>query len=165
MTNYELYHYGVPGMKWGVRRDTRILANHRRNVEANRLKDQYKSGKISKDQYKDSIRKVNLRKKKYMTDVENKFRNAKSESERTKLGDDISNTAVKEVPNIKVKRGLAVVNQLFGAASIGSTAYTTAGLAIINPAFAAAYVGAGVVTAAAETGFRYVTRSILDKNS
>lgn len=165
MVNDELYHYGVPGMKWGVRRDTRILANHRRNTEADILKEQYRSGKITKRQYKDSIRKVNLRKKQYMSDVENKFRNAKSDSERARLGENISNTAVKEVPNITVKRGLAVANQLFGTASIGSTAYTTLGLAAINPAFATAYIGAGVVSAAAEAGFRYVTRSLLDKSS
>lgn len=161
----ELYHYGVPGMKWGVRRDTRILANHRRNTEAKRLKEKYRSGDISRQQYKDSIRKINLQKKKYISDVENKFRNAKSDRERERLGNDISNTAVKEVPDIKVKRGLAVANQILGTASIGNAAYTTLGLATINPAFAAAYVGAGVVTAAAETGFRYVTRSILDKTS
>ena len=163
--NDELYHYGVPGMKWGVRRDTRILANHRRNVEANHLKEQYRSGNLTKQQYKDSIQKVNLRKKKYMSDVEDKFRNAKNNSERDRLGKNISDTAVREVPNITVKRGLAVANQLFGAANIGSTAYGALGLVAINPAFATAYIGAGVVSAAAETGFRYVTRSLLDKNS
>lgn len=165
MNDYELYHYGVPGMRWGVRRDTRILANHRRNTEASKLKDQYRSGQLTKRQYRESIRKVNLRKKKYLSDVENQFRNAKSDSEREKLGADISNTAVREVPDIKIKRGLAVANQLFGAASIGNAAYTSLGLAAVNPAFAAAYLGAGVVTAAAETGFRYVTRSVLDKTS
>jgi hypothetical protein len=163
--NDEIYHYGVPGMKWGVRRDTRILANHRRNAAAGQLKEQYRSGTITKQQYKDSIRKVNLRKKNYLTNVENKFKNAKTREERTKLGKDISNTAVKEVPNITVKRGLAVVNQLFGTASIGGTAYTSLSLAAFNPAFAAAYIGAGVVSTAAEAGFRYVTRSILDKSS
>lgn len=165
IVNDEIYHYGVPGMKWGVRRDTRILANHRRNTEISKLKEQYRSGRITKQQYKDSIHNVNLRKKKYMSDVENKFRNTKSASERSKLGADISKTAVKEVPNITIKRGLAVANQLFGTASIGSTAYTTLGLAAFNPAFATAYIGAGVVSAAAETGFRYITRSMLDKNS
>ena len=163
--NNELYHYGVPGMKWGVRRDTRILANHRRNLAADQLKESYRSGKITKQQYKDSIRKVNLRKKKYMSDVEDQFRNAKNNSERDKLGKSISDNAVKEVPNITVKRGLAVANQLFGTASIGGNAYTALSLAAFNPAFATAYIGAGVVTAAAETGFRYVTRSMLDKSS
>lgn len=162
---YELYHYGVPGMKWGVRRDTRILANHRRNTEVERQKERYKSGNITRNQYRLARRKANLGKKKYLSDVENKFRNAKSDDERTKLGEDISNTAVKEVPNIKIKRGLAIVNQVLGTASIGNAAYTAAGMAVVNPAFAAAYVGAGVITAAAETGFRYVTRSILDKTS
>lgn len=163
--NDEIYHYGVPGMKWGVRRDTRILANHRRNVAIDQLKDQYRSRNITRQQYRDSIRNVNLRKKQYMTDVENKFRNAKNNTERTKLSKDISITAIKEVPNITIKRGLAVVNQIFGAANIGTTAYTTIGLATLNPTFAAAYIGAGVVSTAAEAGFRYVTRSILDKSS
>lgn len=163
--NNELYHYGVPGMKWGVRRDTRILANHRRNVEVGKLKEQYRSGNITKQQYKDSIHNVNLRKKNYINDVENKFKNAKNTDERTKLGKNIADTAVKEVPNITVKRGLAVANQLLGTASIGSTAYTAIGLAAFNPAFATAYIGAGVISALSETGFRYMTRSVLDKSS
>ena len=161
----ELYHYGVPGMKWGVRRDTRILANHRRNTEAAAVKEKYRSGDLTKEEYRTMIRQVNLRKKKYMSDVENQFRNAKSNSERERLGNDISNKAVSEVPNIHIKRGLATVNQLLGGVSIGNTAVTTATLALANPAFAAAYLGAGAVTAAAEVGFRYVTRSIIDKTS
>ena len=165
MLDQELYHYGVPGMKWGVRRDARILANHRRNVEVTLQKDRYKSGKITKEQYNAAKHKANLGKKKYLTDVENKFRNAKSQSEREKIGENISKTAVKEVPNIKVKRGLAVANQLVGAYSIGSTAYAALGVAAINPAFAAAYIGAGAVSAAAEVGVRYVNRILLDKHS
>ena len=62
MMNNELYHYGVPGMKWGVRRDTRIIANHRRNVEVGKLKERYRAGKITKQQYKDLIHKINLQK-------------------------------------------------------------------------------------------------------
>lgn len=165
MNEQELYHYGVPGMKWGVRRDARILANHRRNVEVSLQKNKYKSGKITKEQYVAAKKKANYGKKKYLTDIENKFRNAKSQSEWDKLGDNISKTAVKEVPNIKVKRGVAVVNQLFGAYNIGSTAYAAVGAAMINPAFAAAYLGAGAVATAAEVGSRYISRVILDKYS
>lgn len=165
MTEQELYHYGVPGMRWGVRRDTRILANHRRNVEVRKHKDRYKAGKITKTQYVAAKRKANLGKKKYLEDVEMQFRRAKSEYEREKLGESISNTAVKEVPNIKVKRGLAVANQLLGAYNVAGTAYTAAGMAVLNPAFAAVYVGAGAVAAAAEIGGRYVNRVLLDKVS
>lgn len=165
MNEYELYHYGVPGMKWGVRRDARILANHRRNVEVSFQKNKYKSGKITKDQYIAAKRKANAGKKKYLTEVENKFRNAKNQHEWERLGKNISSTAVKEVPSIKVKRGLAVANQLFGAYSVGATAYTSVGMAVINPAFAAAYLGAGVVATAAEAGSRYINRVLLDKYS
>lgn len=165
MNEQELIHYGVPGMKWGVRRDVRILANHRRNVEVSLQKNKYKSGKITKEQYAAAKKKANAGKKKYMTDIENKFRKAKSQQEWDKLGDDISKTAVKEVPNIKLKRGMAVVNQLVGTYNVGSTAYAAVGMAAINPAFAAAYIGAGVVGAAAEVGARYVGRVILDKHS
>lgn len=165
MDNNELYHYGVPGMKWGVRRDARIIANHRRNAEVDRQKNKYKSGDITKEQYKAAKRKAELGKKKYLTDVENQFRNAKSQNERERLGESISNTAVKEVPNIKVKRGLAVANQLMGAYGVGNAAYTAAGMAAFNPAFAAAYLGAGAVAAAAEVGARYINRAFLDRMS
>lgn len=161
----ELYHYGVPGMKWGIRRDTRILANHRRNVEVKWQKERYKSGSITKEQYRAARYKANAGKKKYMTDIENKFRKAKSDYDREILGEKISQTALREVPNIKLKRGVAAVNQLFGVASVGGIAYTSLTMAAVNPAFAAAYLGAGVVTAAAEVGRRYVNRAILDKTS
>lgn len=165
MNEQELIHYGVPGMKWGVRRDVRILANHRRNVEVSLQKNKYKSGKITKEQYAAAKKKANAGKKKYMTDIENKFRKAKSQQEWDKLGADISKAAVKEVPNIKLKRGMAVVNQLVGTYNVGSTAYAAVGMAAINPAFAAAYLGAGAVGTAAEVGLRYVNRVLFDKYS
>lgn len=165
MNEQELYHYGVPGMKWGVRRDARILANHRRNVEVSYQKKRYKAGIITKEQYVAAKRKANVGKKKYLSDVENQFRNAKDRDEREKLGERISNTAVKEVPNINVKRGLAVANQILGTYSVGTTAYTSIGMAAINPAFAAAYLGAGIVATAAEAGARYVNRALLDRAS
>ena len=165
MTEQELYHYGVPGMKWGVRRDARILANHYRNVEVEKQKKRYKYGEITKEQYAAAKRKADLGKKKYLSDVENSFHNAKSRSEREKLGENISNTAVKEVPNIKIKRGLAVANHLLGGYNAAGYATTAAGMVMMNPAFAAAYIGAGAVSIAAEAGLRYVTRTILDKSS
>lgn len=34
MYNYELYHYGVPGMKWGVRRAQKRADRNKRRAEA-----------------------------------------------------------------------------------------------------------------------------------
>lgn len=159
---YVLYHYGVKGMKWGVRRDARILANHRYNAESKRLKTAYDWGMIDSEKYSDGIRKANARRKQSLADMENSFRNAKSDAERERLGKNITKMAVNEVPDIKIQRGAAVANQLIGGAGIAKTAYTTAALSVLNPTFAAAYLGAGVVTTAAQTGLSWVGRRYLD---
>lgn len=39
-----IYHYGVKGMKWGVRRDFRVLANNRRNKAIKEAKRDYNLG-------------------------------------------------------------------------------------------------------------------------
>ena len=165
MNENELMHYGVKGMKWGVRRDARILMNHRYNSRVKQLQTQRSRGQLDYEKYVDELGKAERKKKKDLASVEEAFRIAKSDAERKKLGDNISKMAVKEVPDIKTKRGLAVVNQMFGVASVANTAYTSVALAAVNPAFGAAYLGAGAVTIAAEAGFRWVTRAILDNNS
>lgn len=162
MNNNELYHYGVKGMKWGVRRDARILANHRYNKAVKRLQTERAYGVISEKQYIDGLNTADKRKKKDLADFENQFRTAKTDVDRKRLGDNISKMAVDEVSDIKIQRGLAVANQLIGTANIASIGYTTAAMTAINPAFATAYIGAGAVTAAAEAGYRWVGRIMLD---
>ena len=58
-----LQHYGVPGMKWGIRRNSRLLANHNRNEKVRTAKLDYKTGKIDKKEKKTIISDANKAKK------------------------------------------------------------------------------------------------------
>lgn len=165
MENNELYHYGVKGMKWGVRRDARILANHRHNVAVTRLENEYMSGKIGSKQYRQGLANAKAAKKQTLSSMKDAYKNAKSDEERASIGKSITEMTTKEIPNSKIKRGAAVANQLLGTANIASVAGTAVNAALINPAFAGAYIGASTVAIAAETGWRYVTRRYLDGKS
>lgn len=163
--NGELYHYGVKGMKWGVRRDARILANHRRNEQVKRAAEDRKSGKISAEQYKEMKRVANAKKKKWLANVESAYTRSGSDKERAALDKSITEATLREVPKASVKRGAASVNRVFGiynSVTLGTTAFA---LAAANPAFAGAAVGAAVVGVAAEKGYRYVVQLGLDKMS
>ena len=161
----ELYHYGVKGMKWGVRRDARILANHRYNVTSNRLKTDYVLGRINTEQYVTSMDYAKKNKKRLMTDANERFKNATNNDERKAIKNDISKMTTSEVPHATLKRGAAVANQILGAVSVANIAGAAAGTALYNPAFAGAYLSAGAVAVAAEAGWRYLIRSGLDEYS
>lgn len=165
MNQNELYHYGVKGMKWGVRRDTRILANHRHNTAVRRLEAEYAFGKIGTEQYRRGLKDAKSIKKQTMSDAKKRFDNASDDMERVKMANDISKMTINEVPNANIKRGAAAVNQALGIVNIASVASTAANAAIVNPAFASAYLGAGAVAVAAEVGWRYMTQRYLDKKS
>lgn len=67
MNQNELYHFGVKGMKWGVRR-TPAQLGHDRKSKNSRLSDDYKESKaISKKKVKEmsnaELRKLNERKR------------------------------------------------------------------------------------------------------
>lgn len=161
----ELYHYGVKGMKWGVRRDARILANHRYNDASNRLKSEYVRGNINTSQYINAMESVKKHKKQLIADVNTKFKNASSKEERKALQKSVAKATSSEVPNATIKRGAAVVNQIIGASNIAGVASVAATSALYNPAFAGAYLSAGAVAVAAEAGWRYLIRYGLDEYS
>ena len=73
----ELLHYGVRGMKWGIRRDVRVLANHRRNQAVKDARNKYHSGKITNEKKRSAIRKANFEKKKYMSDMNETLKKTK----------------------------------------------------------------------------------------
>lgn len=169
-SNDELIHYGVKGMKWGVRRDTRILANHRANVLTRRIKDDYNDGKIGSSVKKERIREVKSLKKKFMSDVEQKYKNAKNDAERDKLDREFTKMTVKEVPQLKLKRGMAVVNQIVSTAAVATAAGTGAvytGMTAVSygALSGAVMLGATVVDTAATAGLAWTRRHTLDRIS
>lgn len=161
----ELCHYGVKGMKWGVRRDARILANHRRNVSVRKAKERYERGKITKERRAMEIREANAIKKETLNNYKKQFKNAKNDAERERLGRNITKQALAEVPDIKVKRGLAVVTQTLGAVGIGKTAVQTLGFAVANPTLATGAAATFAAVTAVRVGMSAVQRMIQDKAS
>lgn len=43
----DLAHYGVPGMRWGVRRNLHVLSNNRRNNAVRDARIKYKNKQIT----------------------------------------------------------------------------------------------------------------------
>ena len=163
----ELKHYGVKGMKWGVRNDTRILINNRRNAAVKKAKMDYKQGKITKAQRKEAIRKANARKKKQQMDIENEFSNAKTDKGRLKIERKYRNLADRNVSDLNTKRGLTYVKQvLSGLATADAVATGVLGAATmaVSPGMGAMLIGNAALAAAANVGMSAVVqRGILDK--
>ena len=161
----ELYHYGVPGMKWGVRRDARILASSHRNKRIREAKAAYKAGKITKETRDAEIQSAKHDKKKMLNKTKERFVKAKTDVERQRLAIDIRNKTTKEVPHATLKRGAYVVNALFGGVNAVSTGVSAAAMVMINPAFAGVAIASAAVGIAAEAGKRHVIQLGLDKVS
>lgn len=161
----ELYHYGVKGMKWGVRRDVRLLANSRRNDRVRSAKRAYKEGKITKADRKKAIKAANLEKKEYIKQTKERFANAGTKAERKELKRDIANKTVNSVHHATIKRGAATVNALIGVASVGTMGVSAAIGAAAAPALAGVVIGSNAVGIAAEIGRYRLVRMGLDKLS
>jgi hypothetical protein len=164
-SNGELYHHGVKGMKWGVRRDARLLSNSRRNKRVRAAQAAYKAGKLTKEQRDKEIESARQDKKKTLSKIENDFANAKTAADRARLKRDLANKTAKEVPNATLKRGASIANALFGGVNAASIGLASASVVMINPAFAGVAVASAAVGVAAEAGYRYVVQLGLDKLS
>lgn len=157
--NNELYHYGVLGMRWGVRRNLRTLANHRRNEQVKSIKNQYRSQQIDKAQKKSGIKKANANKKALMRSVNDK----RTMSERRQFSKNVKNQVRSEVSGSGIKRGASsVISGVTKVSSLGALA--KAGLATaISPAIAPLAISSAAVTVAASTGANVIGQRILDK--
>lgn len=141
----ELYHYGIKGMKWGVRRDARLLANRRRNNAVRKAKNRYETGKITKEEKRSAIDKANQQKKAYLTNTKQKLKNARTSEEIEKMHKDITQQSIKEVPNRRIKNGARMANHILTGVQVGETvavaAIGTAAFPALGPLYAASVAG------------------------
>lgn len=131
----ELYHYGVKGMKWGVRRDYRALVNRRRNEAYRKNRNDYDTGKISNEERKRRNKAAKQAKKDDIARTKKRYANA-SKQERERMDRDIKRQTVKEVPYRQVKKGATTVNKLLTGIDIGTAAVATAVGSAAMPAMA-----------------------------
>lgn len=62
MVNNELYHYGVKGMKWGVRHDRSYRVKKKQERREKKYPDYYRSKKMSDDDLKKSVQRLRMEK-------------------------------------------------------------------------------------------------------
>lgn len=164
MENYnELYHYGIKGMKWGVRRDIRNLANHRRNVAVDRAKRQHALGKITSEQKKASIQKANIEKKAYIKKTETDYKNAKNQRERNSIERDITRQSINEIPNRSIKNGARTANGVLTGIDIGVQATSVALATAAAPPLGPLYITALAGYTAGAMGRKWLIDKGLDK--
>lgn len=160
-TNEDLVHYGVLGMKWGVRRNARLLASSRRNKKIRKANEDYYNEKIDKSTRDARVKKAKIERDKVLEDTKAKVKNS-SERELKKTSDELKSQVAKEVSNYQVKRGMAYANEIFtkyNAVSYGVVA--AAGVASANPALAAA----GAVGIASSAAYGAGRNWVLDRYS
>lgn len=173
-----LAHYGVKGMKWGVRRNLRVLSNNRRNSEIRDAKRDYRQGKITSAQKKAAIRQATKNRDQVYKDMKSSLKNASSRAERKAKINELKNTTIKEVPHSKLKKGLNMVRHLLTTTSVaGSTAAgvgsagaalgaaASVGLAGAALPFAGAALGSAAVSSAAALGLSYLGGKVMDRLS
>lgn len=160
-----LMHYGVKGMKWGVRRDVRLLANNRRNNTVRKIKNQYETGKITSEQKKAAIKKANNIKKAYIKKTESDYINAKTERDRNIMERDIKKQSISEVPNRRLKNGARIVNHILNGVDIGANVAAAGFMATAVPPLGPMYIGSAAVVSAVAAGRNWLIDKGIDKLS
>ena len=159
----ELMHYGVLGMKWGVRRNVNVLSNHRRNQAVKRIKNSYEMGKISKDEKRIQIKNENEKKKEYLRKSKTKLKNMKTEQEVMKYKNSIAKQTINEVPHSRLKKGAITVNKILGGLHVGSNAALGVATAATIPGSAPLAFGVYATSALVEAGAHALVQMGINK--
>lgn len=161
----ELAHYGVLGMKWGVRRNIRVLANNRRNRKVRDIKYDYKAKKITKKEKKKLIKEANSYKKSEIKSMRSEVNKAKNKQEFKAVKSRIKDQTLKEVPYSTLKKGATTVNNLLYASNTAGYIGGAAAIALMSPAMVGTAAAIGISGAVVESGRRYVAQHLIDKYS
>ena len=180
-TSLELYHHGVKGMKWGVRRernsfirrtkrDMHMLNDYQRAKGLRNLKDKYDTGKIDKEHYKASKKQLKIDYKQKAKDIKH-LKTDKSLSEVKKKFTETRSRAMSEIPNYRLKRGVRTVNTLLNAIAAGSLIASSGmlgvGAAMMGASYGAAagvaYGAGAAVGVGAAAGVKVVDAKIRRK--
>lgn len=163
MQNNELCHFGVPGMKRGIRKNSRLLANHRRNETVHNAKYDYKRGNITKKEKKNIISEANKTKKMDIKSSKKEISQTHGYKNIKNLKNNIKNQTIKEIPHSKIKKGASFVNKVFHGSAVATSIGIGAGLALTG-GLGSLPLAAGAIGAAASAGEGYlIQRGILDK--
>lgn len=160
-----IYHYGVKGMKWGVRRDFRVLANNRRNKAIQEAKRDYKQGKTTKAERKAAIKKAKNYTKTFKKETREQYKNAKTRKERKELSKQIVKQAKEEVGLRGVKKTATTLNKAATVSMISGTTVALGAAFVASPGLAPLIGGAYGANIAANLGRQWITQHIIDRVS
>lgn len=165
---HELYHHGIKGMRWGVRRDRphgggkyirkmkrdlTLLNEHEYNTTRKTLKRDVKLGKIDYGKYERGIAKAKDDYKNKKDEIKY-LRQTKTKAETKKDFSDLRSKAIKEVPHYRIKSGIKTANKIITGIAVGSLAISASAYAVGVASIASIY-GAGY-------GVAYGTAAVAD---